>query len=91
MKTKITGLRSSQVQFSNCIGEATGTGPVSGVPGPAVVGPPKNPCPVRSHNCSPPKTPVRSGLTIARLAKPLSGPVSQLQNRRPGPETGTGR
>jgi hypothetical protein len=46
-------------------GETTGTGPVAGVPGPAIVGPPKNPCPGPSHNYPAPKTPVRARLTIA--------------------------
>jgi hypothetical protein len=69
-------------------GEVTGTGPVAGVPGPAIVGPPKKPCPGPSHNYPAPKTPVRGGLTIACSEKPLSGVVSQFQNRRPGPGTG---
>jgi hypothetical protein len=36
------------------------------VPGPAIVGPPQNPGPGWSHNCSAPKTPVPGGLTIAQ-------------------------
>ncbi len=84
------GLPACQVvNVEKFTGEATGTGPVAvqvvGVPGPAIVGPPKNPCPGWSHNCPDPKTPVRGGLTIACSGKPLSGVVSQLQNRRPGP------
>jgi hypothetical protein len=51
------------LQFST--GEVTGIGPVPGVPGPAIVGPPKNPCLGWSHNYPAPKTPVWGGLTIA--------------------------
>jgi hypothetical protein len=79
------------IRDKNSTGETTGTGPVAGVPGPVIVGPHKNPCPGWSHNCPAPKAPVRGGLTIACSEKPLSGVVSQLQNRRPGPGTGTGR
>ena len=60
----------------NCTGASTGTGPVSGVPGPAVVGPPKK------------DGTVWSGLLVTRKK---TGPVwSQLsrpvdRDRRPGP------
>ena len=40
----------------------------------------QNPWPFRSHNCSAPKTPVRSGLTIA---EPETGTGDR--DRRPGP------
>jgi hypothetical protein len=50
------------VLFVFCTGDTTGTGPVPGVPGPAVVGPPKNPGPGWSLIYTAPKTPVPGGL-----------------------------